>query len=458
MDRCAIYARISVDLDGRSTATARQLEDCRRLAEARGWQVTGVYEDPDVSAYRKKARPAFEEMKAAIGRGEIDVVLAWKIDRLARRSRDFAELDELCERHAARIVTVTDGIDTGTSAGRVVSTIMTALARAESENISIRGKRKNLELARDGVPWGRGRRAFGYTTNRRELVPHEAALVRDAAQRVLAGDGLYVVWQDWLARDVRTPRGAEWSYGMMQRLLSSEHLCALRTYAGQSYSVEAPAILSVEEHEQLVRILARKVRGWRSGRLLLTGILVCGRCNATMVSRPTKTQRATYVCAKRPGVEACGRMARAAQPLEDHVRDAIFAAVEDPALLAAMVQNEGSDEGPLMAAAIREDEARLEALARDYYADQLLSRAEFLSARDALVARLEAARKALSGLAMPTASVEDIAALSVSEWATRPVSWRRGWVERLIERIVIQPAVIGRKAFDPTKVGIVWRW
>ena len=59
-ERLAIYARLSQDRDGAQTATARQIADCRALAEARGWPVADVYEDTDLTAYRRVNRPGYE--------------------------------------------------------------------------------------------------------------------------------------------------------------------------------------------------------------------------------------------------------------------------------------------------------------------------------------------------------------------------------------------------------------
>jgi site-specific DNA recombinase len=149
--RAGIYLRISEDRDGSQTATARQVEDCRRFCDAKRWDVVDVFEDVDVSAFRRSVkRPEFDRLLEAVRQRELDVVISWKLDRLSRRLRDFALLDEICEGAGARIVTVVDAIDTSTSAGRVVASIMTALARAESENISLRVARKHLEMAKAG--------------------------------------------------------------------------------------------------------------------------------------------------------------------------------------------------------------------------------------------------------------------------------------------------------------------
>ncbi|WNV75920.1 recombinase family protein [Geodermatophilus sp. DSM 44513] len=56
MKAAAVYARISSDTEGRALGVARQVEDCRRLAEQLGWPVAQEYMDNDVSAYSSKAR------------------------------------------------------------------------------------------------------------------------------------------------------------------------------------------------------------------------------------------------------------------------------------------------------------------------------------------------------------------------------------------------------------------
>jgi|GEM_PF-4615695 len=64
----AIYTRLSSDTPGRQqTATKRQERDCRVFAQLRGWDVSGVYEDVDLSAYKKGVtRPAYESFLRAI--------------------------------------------------------------------------------------------------------------------------------------------------------------------------------------------------------------------------------------------------------------------------------------------------------------------------------------------------------------------------------------------------------
>src|SRR2546430_17728280 len=84
----AVYTRLSQDRDGTKTSTQRQETDCRALAKARGWRVAEVFRDNDRSAFNGKERPAFERMLAAISDGDVQGVVAWKVDRLGRRNAD----------------------------------------------------------------------------------------------------------------------------------------------------------------------------------------------------------------------------------------------------------------------------------------------------------------------------------------------------------------------------------
>jgi len=208
MTQIGIYLRISDDRDGNQTATERQKADAGRYAETHGWEVADVFEDVDLSAYKRNVkRPEFERMLTAVREKQIDGVLAWKMDRITRRQRDLVRLDEACEDSSGFIATVIEGIDTRLPAGRFVAELLVAQARMESENASIRITRKHEDLAKEGKPSRGGTRMFGFTRDRSQVVPDEAALIREAAERIYAGEGLRGVCMDWKRRGVVTPTG-----------------------------------------------------------------------------------------------------------------------------------------------------------------------------------------------------------------------------------------------------------
>src|SRR4029453_231559 len=161
MDRLGVYLRISEDKDGSQAATKRQLEDCTKWATDRGYNVVDVFEDVDLSAFKRTVkRPEFERMLAAVRDRDIDGVVAWKIDRISRRQRDLVRLDEECEEAGGFICTVVDNIDTRDPTGRFVAELLVAQARMESQNMSTRIARAHESMAGDGRPQTGGTRLF----------------------------------------------------------------------------------------------------------------------------------------------------------------------------------------------------------------------------------------------------------------------------------------------------------
>ena len=95
--RAAVYCRISDDPEGRELGVQRQEEDCRGRAEREGWAVVGVFIDNDISASTRsrKRRPRFEDMLAAVERGEVGVIVAYSNSRLTRRPLELENLIKL---------------------------------------------------------------------------------------------------------------------------------------------------------------------------------------------------------------------------------------------------------------------------------------------------------------------------------------------------------------------------
>src|SRR5262245_61793075 len=89
--RCALYLRISDDREGEAKGVERQRRDCRKYARERGWQIVAEFTDNDISAssFTKKTRPEYKRMLQLVKSGDVDVVLAWSLDRLYRRPREL---------------------------------------------------------------------------------------------------------------------------------------------------------------------------------------------------------------------------------------------------------------------------------------------------------------------------------------------------------------------------------
>jgi len=110
--KTAIYARISDDRDGDRLGVGRQLEDCRALAERKGWTVVDEYVDNDISAYKRRVRPAYRQMLADISEGLIDGLVVYHLDRLHRQPRELEEFFDVCDQAGVSdLASVTGDVD-----------------------------------------------------------------------------------------------------------------------------------------------------------------------------------------------------------------------------------------------------------------------------------------------------------------------------------------------------------
>ncbi|MBX7096432.1 MAG: recombinase family protein [Myxococcaceae bacterium] len=155
----AIYVRTSVsDADG-----AAQLHQLRHAAKARGWTDWKEYVDIGVSG-AKASRPALDELRGAVRRGEVTEAMTTELSRWARDLRHLLLLlDELAAGSCAVIV-LREGIDLTTPTGKLMTAIFGALAEFERSLIRQRitagiSKVKATGKSRSGRPLGRPRRA-----------------------------------------------------------------------------------------------------------------------------------------------------------------------------------------------------------------------------------------------------------------------------------------------------------
>ncbi len=149
--RVALYARTSTVRDQNP---AMQVEDLRRLAQQRGWEVVGEYVDVGHSG-AKDRRPELDRMMSEVGRGKIDVVAVWRFDRFARSVRHLVTALDDFRARGIDFVSVNDGIDTSTPAGRFTFQVIAAVAELERELIRERTRAGLASARRRGVRIGR---------------------------------------------------------------------------------------------------------------------------------------------------------------------------------------------------------------------------------------------------------------------------------------------------------------
>lgn len=454
MTAAAIYCRISYDRTGEGLGVERQEQECRALAEQRGLTIDQVYVDNDISATSGVARPAFDQMLAA----KPDAIIAWHQDRLLRLTRDLERVIAL----NVPIYTVTAGtLELATPSGRAVARTVAAWSQYEGEQKAVRQKSANDQRAADGKPAGQVGYGFRRDGARVIVEPSEAAVIREARDRTLAGDSLRAVCADLQARGVATPgKSGRWNTTTLKQLLLRESLAGLRRHRGVvvgEMHPDVPRILSVDDHERLKAVLndprRRTSPVGRSPKYLLGGIARCGKCGGVMVrlvgrltrtNAGTKRQPPAYACSECHGVR------RKQSDVDAVVEGVICGLLEQPQILNRLAIGD-EDAAADARDAILAIDARLSNAADAYAAGALelgqLTRitSQLREERGAHVRLLEAS--------LPAAIPVDLAGPGATDrWATLSMDAKRTILQSLAE-VTIHPSGPGRD-FDPALVEV----
>lgn len=328
--RCVIYARISVASE-KSVSIERQINKCQDQAAARDWEVVGVYKDEGVSATynQPETRDGWQALMASPE--PFDVVLVWKIDRLARKTLDFLRVDETLQKRGAGIVAVEQPIDMTTATGRAFATLLAVFAQMEAEAISDRVAGARQYLLRAGRVVG-GKVPYGW---RSVPNPHGKGLVhvqddkrigyvKGMVERTLSGHSIYstACWLDEQGAPTPTKRSSKWSYSTVERILRHPILAGLTPYnPGNSGKVRGDdvvrdadglpevvpglGIMSLADWRKMVARLddeslapQRKPRAMRAKTSgVLSGLVVCGEHDEPVrMWRGTAQGRHGYYC------------------------------------------------------------------------------------------------------------------------------------------------------------------
>src|SRR5262249_11090338 len=133
--RAALYARISTSNNGQSPEM--QLCELREYCERRGWTVAGEYVDTGISG-AKDTRPELNPLMAEAHTRCFDVVAVWKFDRFARSVSHLLRALDTFRVLGVEFVSLSESLDTATPAGRMVFTVLGAVAELERSLIAER--------------------------------------------------------------------------------------------------------------------------------------------------------------------------------------------------------------------------------------------------------------------------------------------------------------------------------
>jgi DNA invertase Pin-like site-specific DNA recombinase len=228
--KVAIYVRQSMTQD---EGIDRQLRRCRALAEARGWEVVAELVDNNVSASKSRDAAEWGTLVAGAKEGRWDVVIAVKLDRLARRVRDVLDLADL----GLAIVTLEGDIDTTTDVGRFQATLLASLAELEVARLGQRKRDAHADRSKRGIP-RTTKRPFGWQSDGIHLKEDEADHLRIAITNIVAGGSAAREARRMNEAGARTPNyksgsgGMEFTARRVISILDRPRIAGINTYLG----------------------------------------------------------------------------------------------------------------------------------------------------------------------------------------------------------------------------------
>jgi DNA invertase Pin-like site-specific DNA recombinase len=457
--RAALYARISNDPTGREAGVERQREACEELAERLGWEIAEQITDNDLSAFNGAHRPGYERLLGLIERGAVDAVVAYHPDRLYRRLRDLGRLTDVIERNRVEVRTVAAGeVDLSTASGRFTAQVLAAAAEHESARMGERIIMKHQQSREAGLHHG-GFDPYGYcrtdVPGELVVVPEQAEVVREVAERLLAGETQRGITRDLNERGIRTQRGNEWTRTSLRKMMSSPRL------AGFVPHEDRPAgkgrwepILDETTWRAVRNLLDHAKRGRRPNVSLLSGLLRCGRCGGPMQHHDVGGGRRDYRCASE-SAERCARGVTISGPLVEDFVSGLVVQAASGANLAQLRAERTVSERQRLVLAIEEDRDALAGLAEALGKRQIRS-LEWSAARAPIEARLKENETALARLSEDPLPADLVRIDGEDDWKIRTFDERRALIALFVDHVVIGPHT-GRKRFDPSRIQVLWR-
>lgn len=277
-----IYIRVSTFDQAREGFSLREQEErLKEFCKFKRYNIYKVYQDAGISAKNDK-RPAYQEMIEDVKKGNINVIVALKLDRLTRSVYDIEKLMKFVNDYECDIDCMADESNTTTSNGRMVMRIMTSVSQNEIEKCSERTKFGMAGAIKNGhIP---NRTGLGFKRKNKKLVPDP--LTKDIIVRIF---DLYLEGKSHQAianiyNKEKVLGKTNWYDSTIQKILSNElykgdYVNGKRTKHPTYYENVIEPIVSKEKWESCQYQKLRNARHYeRTATYLFTNKLKCSKC------------------------------------------------------------------------------------------------------------------------------------------------------------------------------------
>ncbi len=356
--RVATYTRISTDEDHQPYSLAAQSERLGSyVASQPGWERRKEFTDQMSGATLD--RPALQRVLAEAKAGRFDLLLVYRVDRLARTVRGLAQILDELDRAGVAFRSATEPFDTSTPAGRMMVQMLGVFAEFERATIVDRVIAGMERKAATGA-WPGGYRPFGYSPD-----PETGFLVvkEDEAPVVATIFDLYVnkrlgaraIATELNRRGHKTRLGKPWAHTSVLTVLTN------RAYIGEIFfrdrynKAPHPPIVDTETFNTAQAILEERgedpsVRRSNSSEYLLTGLIICDSCGKKFVgaaANGNKYRYPYYVCFSRQryGTHTCQQDRLRAEEMEERLIESLTKTLNRSDLLEEAVSRWAAQQG-----------------------------------------------------------------------------------------------------------------
>lgn len=165
------YTRVSTAMQIDGYSLDAQKSRMKAFADYNGYEIVGEYEDAGKSGKSIEGRLQFNQMMEDIksGKDSVSYVLVFKLSRFGRNAADVLSTLQVMQDFGVNLICVEDGIDSSKDAGKLMISVLSAVAEIERENIRVQTMEGRIQKAREGK-WNGGFAPYGYKLVNGELV------------------------------------------------------------------------------------------------------------------------------------------------------------------------------------------------------------------------------------------------------------------------------------------------
>lgn len=335
--------RLSKDANEAGTSVERQRESIEQWASMHGHEVVGWAVDSGVSgSVSPFDTPELGPWLTPARLPEWDILVAYRLDRLARSTINMNKLFAWALDHKKTVASATEGIDLSGSIGRLIAHVIAFLAEGELEAIRERNtgsQKKVRELGR----WHGGRPPYGYRAEKKDdgwylaPDPEERRVIREVIMpRVLAHESVSSIARHLNEVGIPTRTKSKWTHRTLLGIMRGNSILGQHNHNGKLVrdseglpQLRAEPLLTMAEYDRVQKALsARSIRYSPKTANLLQGVLFCYLCQRPMYKQTMLgTPYVYYRCSSRG--HGCNARGVRAEDAFDVVENRLLAEIGD---------------------------------------------------------------------------------------------------------------------------------